>query len=160
MIAYRITAMFLVVGLMFGGKMTDKLIAKADASMLKSITKKIDTNYSKLKKGKFGFGKSFHTEKLSDGSDLYLHSQTSNWGGWSLFGFFGKEKKRFNVMAFKVKNDVIVDVAYGGYVPDMSGWVLFYFIKTYKDEKAYEVIRGNYTDFVKTNSGESVSTWK
>jgi hypothetical protein len=129
------------------------------------IKKTVGQKYSDLMsregfKLRVDYGELAVTEKLADNSTFYLHVEEYESGSTTWLGVWGKVKYSYKLNAFKVKDDIVQDWAYGLYTPEERAKHVFGFEFGYKHEAILERVKSEYPNLIKTSTDEKIVAWK
>ncbi len=106
------------------------------------------------------YGKVLATEKLDDASTLYVHAREYESASSSTLGLWGSREYSYSITAFKVKDDVVQDWAYGLFTPQKQASTIFGIEYGYDHDAAMAGIKKDYPGLIKTSSEQTLAAWK
>ena len=109
---------------------------------------------------RFHYGSLLTSEKLPDGSVLYVHVFDYESSRTTILGFFGDVEHSYRINGFKVKDSIIIDWVYGLYVPGNKYTHIFGFVLGYDANVILYKIKNEYESMIKTSTDEEISSWR
>ena len=106
------------------------------------------------------YGPILTSQKLSDGSVLYIHVFDFESSRSSIMGIFGDVEHSYKINGFKVKDGVVKDWAYGFFAPGTEYTHIFGFVLGYDANAVLEKIKNDYDGLIKTSTGRELSSWR